>query len=458
MIVMKFGGTSIADKEAIERVVNIIQTHQHQHPVVVNSAMGKTTRNLLHIAQWSAAGDAKKAQNKLDEIKEYHLETATSVISGFMQSEAHQKIDAFFKELDLLLNGVSVLQDYTPKIQDKFLAYGELISTTIITAALQSNNLPAIWTDAREYVITDDRFTQANVIEEETYHRIEKRFSPFISEGKIPVAQGFIGSTINGATTTLGFEGSDFSAALIGAALKCDDIQLWKDVPGIMTADPAVIQNASTVKQLSFDEAATLTYFGAKIIHPSSIAPAQKADIPVHVRNSRNPKASGTEITSVTRSCKNAIKSIAYKKDIALLLLQSNGHLKSVDLVKWIYNLIDREQFSPCLTNISENQMVIAIEREKISEHLLNDLKIQCNYTLLDNRTIVTLVGDTIRNNNTFARESMQSLREIPVDMVSYGASKINIHFVLEAIWMKQAISQLHDHFFKRLDIDIFEK
>ncbi len=458
MIVMKFGGTSIADTEAIERVVNIIKMHQDAHPVVVNSAMGKTTRHLLHIAQWSAAGHVKTAQEKLQEIKEYHFEIASSVISNFRNSDAHQKVTDFFHELDLLLNGVSVLQDYTPKIQDKFLAYGELISTTVITAALQDNDVPAVWTDSREYIITDDRFNHAHVIEDITFQRIQSQFPPLVSNGKIPVAQGFIGSTVNGATSTLGFEGSDFSAALLGAALNVDDIQLWKDVPGLMTADPALIDNAFTVKQLSFDEAATLTFFGAKIIHPSSIAPARKADIPVHVRNSRDPKLPGTEITSDTKACKNAIKSIAYKDDMVLLLLKSRENLKSVEFVKWIYDMIDRDHLAPCLTNISENHMAIAIEKEKISEHLLNDLKVQCHFDKLDNRMIITVVGEAIENDDSFAHRAIQQLKEIPVEMISFGASNINMHFILKENWKHQAISQLHDYFFETLDENIFER
>ncbi len=307
MIVMKFGGTSIATAEAIERVSGIITDHIHYNPVVVASAMGKTTRNLLHIAQWSAAGDIEKSTRKLNEIIEYHHDLAFEVIPGFETHPVRDTLQVFFIELEKLLGGVAVLQDYTPRLQDKFLAYGELISTTILTAVLQSKNVPAVWTDAREYVITDDWFNQAHVIDKITYPKIRERLVPVIEKNNVPVAQGFIGSTEKGVTTTLGFEGSDFSAALLGAAIEAEDIQLWKDVSGVMTADPALLADVYTVKHLTFDEIADLTFFGAKVLHPSSIAPARKKNIPVHVRNSKDPKVQGTEISSKTIYSDNQI-------------------------------------------------------------------------------------------------------------------------------------------------------
>lgn len=456
MIIMKFGGTSIATVEAIERVAEIIKDRIEFKPVVVASAMGKTTRNLLHIAQWSAAGDGEKAADKLNEIIQYHHDLANQVIPDFDKHPAKNTLQSFFDELEKLLGGVAVLQDYTPRLQDKFLSYGELISTTIITAVLQSKNVNAVWTDAREYVITDDWFTQAHVIDEITYPKIRETLNPLVNSDIVPVAQGFIGSTESRATTTLGFEGSDFSAALLGAAMQVDDIQLWKDVSGVMTADPALLENVFTIKQLTFNEIADITFFGAKVLHPSSIAPARKMNIPVHVKNSTNPSAIGTAISSKVIQSTNKIKSIAYKDPVNVLTIEPQNKSDNASFVKRIFDLIDKQHLMPYLTCTAQMNTAIAVDAEKETAHFIKDLNHHAKITIKPDRAVITLVGEHMQQIDTLPMQIMKKLDDIPVEMISYGASEMNLCLVVENKYLKEAILRLHNYFFSKPDKKIF--
>ncbi|MBW2651049.1 MAG: lysine-sensitive aspartokinase 3, partial [Deltaproteobacteria bacterium] len=244
MIVMKFGGTSIEDIPSVERVVEIINSRLEQCPVVVNSAMGKTTRKLLDIARLSAEGMDEKALSRLDEIRGYHFDMVRGLTPDFEDSDVRTTLERYFEELQRLLGGLSVLRELTPRSQDRILSYGELVATTIIASALQSRGINARWLDARDFIITDERFTRAKPLDDLTCRGIQEKVRPLVESGHVPVIQGFIGSTRSGATTTLGFEGSDLTAALAGAALDVSDIQIWKDVNGIMTADPRIFAGA----------------------------------------------------------------------------------------------------------------------------------------------------------------------------------------------------------------------
>jgi aspartate kinase len=457
MIVMKFGGTSVEDAPAIERVAEIVRRRLDLRPAVVVSAMGKTTRNLLAAAGFSAAGKSGEALAKLEEIRRYHFALAQAVIPDWERSEAFLKLTGYFDELQKLFAGLSILRELTLRSQDKILSYGELLSTAIVANALQARGIDAVLLDAREFIITDERFTRAQPLEAITLQKINEQVRPVISMGRVPIIQGYIGSTREGATTTLGFEGSDYSAALIGAALEVNDIQIWKDVSGLMTADPAVFAGARTVKTVSFAEAAELTFFGAKVLHPSAIQPARQKALPVHIYNSKKPEATGTAITASATTGANLIKSIAYKRPLCILNVLSNRLHSPYDFLKAVFDILDRERLTPYIMTTSEASVAIALSASENLEFLIEDLGHFGEVATIKQKATISLVGENLRRTRDFAAAVFQHLNGLHVHMIAQGASPINFTFVVDENAVPEVIARLHNVFFRELDPNVFE-
>jgi aspartate kinase len=274
MIVMKFGGSSVKDAASIDRVIKIIQEHLPLNPVIVVSAMGKTTRNLLGAGALASEGKTGEALGQLAAIEAYHHAELSQLVEDHRNSPVFSLMAGYFSEMHDLVKGLSILKEFSPRSQDAMAAYGELLSSAILAAGLGSRGVKVQLLDSRTLMITDDHFTAAEPIEETAQARMCAALLPELERGRTPVMQGYIGATLAGATTTLGFEGSDFTAAFVGAALYVKAIQIWKDVPGLMSADPAVIPNAQTIPAATCDEMAELTYFGAKLLHPRAVWPA----------------------------------------------------------------------------------------------------------------------------------------------------------------------------------------
>lgn len=456
MIVMKFGGTSIATTEAVQRVMGIIQRFLPQKPIVVNSAMGKTTRNLLSIAHLSETGQTEQAKEKLQEIIDYHDTLASSVLNDYEYTNAHTILHAYFSELEKLLHGMSVLQDLTDRSLDKFLSYGERMSTAIMAEALNQNGMAAILMDARQFIITDDHFGQAKPLIDETYAKIAIVILPVLKKNQIPVVQGYIGATRQGITTTLGFEGSDLSATLLGAALQADDIQIWKDVPGIMTADPHLIPDTHTVRKISFEEAGELTFFGAKVLHPSSLTPAREKNVPVHVYNSTSPDDLGTEITQTAGPCQNLIKSIAYKRDLCLIKIQGSQSQTAYDFMKSVFDILNRSRVAPYLMTSAETQITLVVGNSIPLNRLTDDLKALGQVQVFPQKATITLVGETAKHAPRFPQQIMTCLNEVSVELIGYGASAINFTLVVDENRIQETVHVLHTCFFDVIDPSIF--
>ncbi|MGH7491970.1 MAG: aspartate kinase [bacterium] len=457
MIVMKFGGTSVEDAPAIERVIEIVRFRLELRPAVVISAMGKTTRNLLIAAGFSAEGKSEEAQAKLNEIRRYHFDLAKIVVPNWEHSGAGRKLVGYFDELRKLFDGLAILRELTLRSHDKILSYGELMSTAIIADAFRSRGLDTVLLDAREFIITDERFTRAQPIAATTYQKISEHVRPAMAAGQIPIIQGYIGSTRTGATTTLGFEGSDYTAALVGAALGADDIQIWKDVSGLMTADPAIFTGARTVKTASFAEAAELTFFGAKVLHPSAIEPARQKNIPVHIYNSRKPQDTGTVVTTSAKTGTNLIKSIAYKRSLCILNILSNRSFSAYDFLKAVFDILDRERLTPYIMSTAEASVAVALSASENLEFLIADLGHFGEVRILPEKATISLVGENLRTARNVATMVFQQLHGMPIDLISQGASPINFSFALDEANVPEAIAKLHEVFFRELDPAVFE-
>ncbi|MBW2598856.1 MAG: aspartate kinase [Deltaproteobacteria bacterium] len=452
MIVMKFGGTSIEDILSVERVIGIIDSRLEQHPVVVNSAMGKTTRKLLDIARLSADGMDKKALLRLDKIREYHFDMARGLIPDFEDSDARTTLEGYFEELKRLLGGLSILRELTPRSQDRFLSYGELVATTIIASTLQSRGINARWQDARDLIITDERFTRARPVDEITFRGIQKKVRPLVESGHVPVIQGFIGSTRGGATTTLGFEGSDFTAALAGAALDVSNIEIWKDVNGIMTADPRIFAGARTVKNISFEEASELTFCGAKVLHPGTIEPARRKNIPVNIYNSRQPDAEGTTITARAKRGTNIVKSIAYNVPVCIMNIVSDSHVDPAGFLRSVFDILDREGIVPRVATTAGAGIAMAVSTSEDMEHAIDELTRLGTVNIAREKATISLVGENIRTTRDFTPVVFQNLEDVNICMVAQGASPISLTFVVDESDVSSVIARLHEAFFSEPD------
>jgi aspartate kinase len=457
MIVMKFGGTSIQDAACIRRVTEIIRSRLDLKPILIFSALGKTTRNLLHTAEMAAQGQYIQAREKLKDICQYHLSLLKEVCPERNHRKAENLLARYCQEIDGKLHAISADQTVSPNRQDHVLSYGELMATVLLADVLSEQNIPAVWMDARSFIITDDSFTKAHPIRELTDKKICSQIKPHVKKGKVPVIQGFIGSTENGETTTLGFEGSDFTASLVGSALDVSDIQIWKDVPGIMTADPAVILHPYMVTKISFAEAEKLTRAGAKILHPDTLAPAREKAIPVHITNSRRPDEQGTVISLQSSPCTNPVKSITCKTGRCIIRLQCRDKDQKDILIQDTRKFFNNAGIHALFFTDSESAVIVSIDDTDRSDLLLKNLNRLGEFQINQNKATIALVGMKISAIDGFQESLLSSLNGQPVEEKGFTDSGDMFILVINPEDTAELISRLHDTLFRQRDPDFFK-
>jgi aspartate kinase len=457
MIVCKFGGTSVQDAEAMTRLAQIIKARIKKQPVVVASAMGKTTNQLLEVAQTAAKGKRQEALDLLTKIKEKHLKEAQRMGIATTEDSVFETLHASFKEMRDLVKGLAALGELTPRIMDAMASYGERLSTLILAQVLENEGIPAQLMDARECIVTDDNYTRAAPIFDLTDAEIVKHLRPVIKAGKVPVFQGFIGRTREGVTTTIGRGGSDYSASIVGAALDADDIQIWTDVDGIMTTDPRMVKEARRIKAISFDEAAELAYFGAKVLHPATIIPAVRKKIPVHVLNSYKPEQEGTLITDEAPPCENPVKAIAYKSGITVVNVTSTRMLMAYGFLKKIFEIFEHYKVPVDVVSTSEVSVSLTVDETSALWDIVTELRKIGEVKVEGSKAIVCCVGDNLRNIPGVPHMAFSALQDLKIQMISQGASAINITFVIDQERLPEAVRSLHDSFFRKVDRLIFE-
>ena len=447
MIVMKFGGTSVESAAAIDRVVSIVEARLNRKPVVVVSAMGKTTNRLLECAQLAVAGDRHAALQQLASLRSFHLAEAPDVAG---------EIETHFNELAELLRGMSVLGEMTPRSIDAISSYGERMSSLAVAAAFAKRGIAAVHVDARELIVTDDRHTQAAPLYTETHERLKKRVPP-IADHAVVVMGGFIGSTRSGVTSTLGRGGSDFSAAIVGAGIGAEEIQIWTDVDGMLTCDPRVLPGGRRVRVISFGEAAELAYFGAKVLHPSTVLPAVEKQIPVLILNSRRPDVEGTRIVAQGVPSENPIKSIACKRGITAVNIKSTRMLMAHGFLRRIFEVFDRNETPVDMVTTSEVSVSLTVDNTARLTRIVEELQEFAEVQVDADRALVALVGDGVGDRSGIAGRIFQALNGVNVHMISQGASKLNLSFVIADADVVRAVSLLHAEFFTELDPRVFE-
>jgi aspartate kinase len=457
---MKFGGTSVEDPAAIRRTAAIVAARvaQGNQTVVVVSAMAKVTDQLLRAAAAAAQGDRAGALAISSRLRSRHRDTAAALIKNPADIAALiDFLDQKFDQLDEVLRGLAAILELTPRISDLIVSFGERVSSRIAAQAFRECSIDAVHVDAREVIITDSQFQKAIPQDALIDKRAAEKLRPLTAQGKVPVMGGFIAANEAGITTTLGRGGSDFTAALIGGALSVEAIEIWTDVDGIMTSDPRVCPEALRVKVISFEEAAELAYFGAKVLHPATILPAVKKNIPVLVLNSRNASCEGTRITSLAPHCNSPFKSIAVKKRLSIIdvvasrMLMTHGYLKS------IFDIFDKHQCPVDMVSTSEVSVSLTVDSNEKLPAIAADLSQLADVKYEGRKALVCMVGDNIRGQSGMAAQVFNAIRHINVRMISQGASEINMSFMIDEDDADEAVRSLHAAFFKDPDPAIFD-
>jgi aspartate kinase len=460
LVVMKFGGTSVEDPTAIGRTAAIVagRVALGKQTVVVVSAMSKVTDQLLRAASAASQGDRVGALAISSRLRTRHRETALALVKNATDiASLHDFIDQKFDSLDEVLRGLAAILELTPRISDLIVSYGERLSSRIVAAAFRELGMDSVHVDAREVIITDSQFQKAVPQDALIEKRAAEILAPLTKQGKVPVMGGFIASNEAGITTTLGRGGSDFTGALIGSALNAEAIEIWTDVDGIMTTDPRVCPEALRVKVISFEEAAELAYFGAKVLHPATILPAVKKNIPVLVLNSRNATCEGTRITSLAPHCKSPFKSIAVKKKLSIIDVVASRMLMTHGYLKEVFTVFDKHQCVIDMVSTSEVSVSLTVDSNEKLPDIAADLSQLADVKYEGKKALVCLVGEDIRGKNGMAAQVFNAVRHINVRMISQGASEINMSFMIDEEDADEAVRSLHAAFFKDPDPTIFD-
>jgi aspartate kinase len=446
-IVMKFGGTSVADAAALKNVARVVAAQRHEAPVVVVSAMSGVTDALLSSTRIATERGAETAITSLTETFARHQRAAEQLLSP-------QAVDGFISYLNDAAAQISQLihaageRNNGRTIQDAIVSFGELLSSRLLAEVLNQQGVDAQQIDPRHCIVTNEEHTNAAPLMSETSAKSRQALLPILDDEVIPVVGGFVGATVNGATTTLGRGGSDYTAALLGAALRVSEIQIWTDVTGVLTADPRVVPDAQTVERLSYSEAAELAYFGAKVLHPKTIQPAIEDSIPVRICNSRAPQERGTLVGPETETSPRTIKAIAHKTGVTTVQISSARMLGAYGFLRALFEVFDRHRTVVDVVTTSEVSVSLSLDDDSTLPAVVEELEQLGTVRVEKGRAIICVVGEGLRGTPGIAARVFSTISDINVSLISQGASSINFTFAIEEAHVVEAVRRLHDSFF----------
>lgn len=450
MIVMKFGGTSVQDAEAIDRVCSIVKSRIGKKPVVVLSAVSKATDTLIQSANLAAEGKLREAKDKISKLKDRHFKISSELVSNENAlGELKEKLSEYFSDISDLLKGISLLSELSPKIQARVVSYGELLSTMIASYAMREREINSVLLDSRDFIITDNNYLKGEPQTDEISVRAQVEISEHVKKGFVPVIQGFISRTKDGAKSVLGRGGSDYTASLVGMALNAKSIEIWTDVDGMLSADPGKVEGTKIISKISFEEAAELAYFGAKVLHPLTIQPAVEKNIPVWIKNSKSPDAEGTLILNTAGENEGEVKSIACKENVIVMNIFSMRMLNSYGFLKKIFEVFDRHKTSVDLITTSEVNVSVTLDNDEYLEEIKNELSEFAKINVEIGKSLVCIVGSNIRNTKGISGKIFGVLTDYNITMISQGSSLINVSFVVDRENLKDVLQKLHNTFFK---------
>ena len=458
MKVMKFGGTSVADQAAVERLIAIVRAERQAEaqteggdargPIVVVSALSGVTDRLLGVAALAGSGDIEGARTSLRDLRARHITVSEVISDASLRQPVLDFLNREFDDLERIVSALAVLQEVSPRWLDALAATGEVLSSQIVAAALTSRKLLATWVDSRRAVVTDGEHTAAAPKFEETTAALMVHADPPLAAGRVPVMGGFVGATTSGVTTTLGRGGSDFSAAIVGACLGASEIQIWTDVDGMLTADPRIVQNPPVVPHLSFAEASELAYFGAKVLHPATIQPAVARNIPVRILNSQRATARGTLITAERPKTERALTAVASKKAVTVVDITSTRMLMAHGFLRRLFEVFERFKTPVDVVTTSEVSVSVTIDDPRRLPAIIEALSEFAQVEREDQMAIVCVVGDGLHDDPGLAAQVLASVGDVPLRMVSQAASRRNITFVIRESDLPMALRRVHEKFF----------
>ena len=461
MITMKFGGTSVGDIPRLQEVISIIQSHLAKQPVVVASAMGGVTDTLLETAQLAVQRESDQVENNVDALRERHLHAASALVRNEdRRKELIHSHSLLFDELLNLYNGVGLLRELSVRSLDAIASFGEILSCMQIAAILSDSGVPAQFVDARMLVRTDAHFGEAAVDFAVTNESIRNFLMPLVNANVVPVVTGFIGRTHDGLTTTLGRSGSDYTGSIVGAALGSEEIWIWTDVDGVMTADPRHVKGAMVLPQISYREAAEMSYFGAKVIHPKTMLPAIENSIPIRIKNTFNPSHPGTLISRAANSTERVVKNVTSIDHLSLVAIEGNGMVGVPGISARIFSALARMHVNVMMISqaSSEHNVCVVIPQKDcpkavqelqsefeadIARKIVDAIKVQ------DGVSIVAVVGEGMRGVPGIAGKTFSAVAQANVNVVAIaqGSSELNISLVVEQPDARKAVQAIHDAF-----------
>jgi aspartate kinase len=450
MIVIKFGGTSVGDADRVAEAIDIVAERRHLDPIVVVSALAGVTNDLVAASEAAREQKPARVAEIIRAVRQRHEDVAMRLVQqkfDFFEAFIKQ-LDKQIDEIDTILRGIALLGEITPRASDKVVSIGEKLSSVLFAYTMMMRNLPAEHVHSEEVVVTDDRFGEATPDMEATTAAAKKALLPLVERNRIPVMGGFIGRTPSGATTTLGRNGSDYSAAIVAAAVGAEEVQIWTDVDGLLTCDPRLVPGARVVDRLSFDEAAELAWFGAKL-HPRTLEPAVAANIPVRVLNTHNPASPGTLITRVIDAGAGP-RSIARKRNVTMVHVTSNKMLGAHGFLARLFGVFEKLGISVDLIATSEVSVSVTVDERQNMEELERKLhEIAENVEMLDNQCIVAVVGQNLMADSRVGARILGALDGICVKMISLGRSGLNLSIVVDDAEADRAVRAIHNALFE---------
>ena len=451
MIVIKFGGTSVGDAARVANAIDIVAERRHLQPIIVVSALAGITNEL--VAASEAARDQKPEAVKtiMDRIRQRHEDVAMQLVQ-----QKFDFFDAFLRQLSkqieqihTILSGIALLGEITARARDKVVSIGEKLSSVLFTYSMMMRALPSEHVESEDVIWTNDHFGGATPLMDRTTEAAKRTLVPLLERHRIPVMGGFIGRAIGGATTTLGRNGSDYSAAIVGAALGAHEVQIWTDVDGLLTCDPRIVPTAQVIDTLSHDEAAELASFGAKL-HPRTLEPAIAAGIPVRVLNTHNPSSPGTLITREGNEHSTGPRSVARKKHVTLVHMTSNRMLGAHGFLSQIFDVFEKLEISVDLIATSEVSVSVTVDERHNIEELRSRLEGVAGVEIIDDQSIVAIVGRNLLSDSLVGSRVFEALHGIPIKMLSLGRSGLNLSIVVDEGDSDRAVRQIHAALFEQ--------
>jgi aspartate kinase len=450
VVVMKFGGTSVEDAAAIRRVIGIVQSRPGAQAVVVVSALSGVTDQLLEAGTAAASGHLGAALASVRSIYVRHEKLADELVGESAYGSLDRELRGEFRALESLLIELDASRCLDLRLQDHLVGFGECFASRLVQESLREAGVQAAHVDARACIVTDARHGQAAPVWEVTNQRIQETIGPVLAAGHVAVLGGFIAATPAGVATTLGRGGSDFTAAILAAALCASRVEIWTDVDGVMTTDPKLCSDARVIRKMSFDEAAELAQWGAKVLHPATLAPAMRENIPVYVLNSRQPGGEGTEITARARSGKS-VTAITAKRKVAAFEVEAPGGINS-ELLSAVYGALDKHACSVDVLETSVGRISLLVGSTAALPEVAAELRKISSVRWENHKAVVCLVGENIRRQPEVASHAFAAVSDMDVRAFCQGASDRTISFLVEEAKVEEAVQRLHALFFPRLD------